>query len=163
MKGGFGTASEASRETIVGACAVVNAFGDVVDPETGEWVAGAREEDGESPAWTEKRFREGFRREPFAPGNTTLAVVGTADLLSELMGVAGWRTALSRSIVPFIPDGRGHLVALSTGLSGRQNLCRQRAGSARPRKSDPGCGSQRNRDEGSAVGQRTARKGREAP
>lgn len=131
MKGGVGTASEAGGETIVGACAVVNAFGDVVDPETGEWVAGARDEGGESPAWTEKRFREGFRREPFAPGNTTLAVVGTADLLSreELMGVARMaHGALSRVIRPVHTPMDGDLVvALSTGLSGRQGNLMQAA------------------------------------
>lgn len=123
MKGGFGTASEAGGGTTVGACAVVNAFGDVVDPGTGEWVAGARGEDGESPAWTEMRFREGYRREPFAPGNTTLAAVATADLLSreELIGVARMaQGALSRTIRPVHTPMDGDLVvALSTGISGR--------------------------------------------
>src|SRR3972149_3686831 len=47
MKGGFGTASEAGGGTIVGACAVVNAFGDVGGPETGDWIAGGRGEGGE--------------------------------------------------------------------------------------------------------------------
>ena len=124
MKGGFGTASETGGGTIVGACAVVNAFGDVVHPETGEWVAGARNEDGSGPAWTELRFREGFQREPFAPGNTTLAVVGTADALSreELMGVARMaHGALSRAIRPVHTPMDGDLVvALSTGLTGRR-------------------------------------------
>lgn len=124
MKGGFGTASEAGGGTIVGACAVVNAFGDVVNPETGAWVAGARDEDGIRPAWTEQRFREGFRREPFAPGNTTLAVVGTADALSreELAGVARMaHGALSRAIRPVHTPMDGDLVvALSTGLTGRR-------------------------------------------
>ena len=131
MKGGFGTASGSGGGTIVGACAVVNAFGDVVDPGTGEWVAGARDEDGKSPAWTEKRFREGFRREPFAPGNTTLAVVATADLLSreELLGVARMaHGALSRTIRPVHTPMDGDLVvALSTGLSGRQGNLMQAA------------------------------------
>jgi L-aminopeptidase/D-esterase-like protein len=131
MRGGFGTASETGGGTIAGACAVVNAFGDVVDPDTGEWVAGAREEDGESPAWTEKRFREGFRREPFAPGNTTLAVVATADLLSreELMGVARMaHGALSRAIRPVHTPMDGDIVvALSTGRTGRQGNVMQTA------------------------------------
>jgi L-aminopeptidase/D-esterase-like protein len=123
MKGGFGTASESDGGTVAGACAVVNAFGDVVDPDTGNWVAGARDEAGGSPAWTEKRFREGFRREPFASGNTTLAVVATADRLSreELIGVARMaHGALSRSIRPVHTPMDGDLVvALSTGCSGR--------------------------------------------
>jgi L-aminopeptidase/D-esterase-like protein len=131
MKGGFGTASEKGGGTVAGACAVVNAFGDVVDPETGEWVAGAREEDGKRPAWTEKRFREGFRREPFAPGNTTLAVVATAEPLSreELMAVARMaHGALSRTIRPVhTPMDGDVVVALSTGLSGRRGNVMQTA------------------------------------
>jgi len=131
MKGGFGTASERGGGTIAGACAVVNAFGDVVDPETGEWVAGAREEDGKGPAWTEKRFREGFRREPFAPENTTLAVVATAEPLSreELMAVARMaHGALSRAIRPVHTPMDGDIVvALSTGLSGRKGYVMQTA------------------------------------
>jgi L-aminopeptidase/D-esterase-like protein len=123
MKGGFGTASERGGGTVAGACAVVNAFGDVVDPETGGWIAGAREADGQGPAWTEKRFREGFRREPFASGNTTLAVVATAERLSreELMTVARMaHGALSRAIRPVHTPMDGDIVvALSTGLSGR--------------------------------------------
>jgi L-aminopeptidase/D-esterase-like protein len=131
MKGGFGTASEAGGGTIAGACAVVNAFGDVVDPETGDWIAGAREEDGKGPAWTEKRFREGFRREPFAPENTTLAVVATAEplLREELMAVARMaHGALSRAIRPVHTPMDGDIVvALSTGLSGRKGNVMQAA------------------------------------
>jgi len=131
MKGGFGTASERGGGTIAGACAVVNAFGDVVDPETGDWIAGAREEDGKGPAWTEKRFREGFRREPFAPENTTLAVVATAETLlrEELMAVARMaHGALSRSIRPVHTPMDGDIVvALSTGLSGRKGNVMQAA------------------------------------
>jgi L-aminopeptidase/D-esterase-like protein len=124
MKGGVGTASEGDGGTLVGACAVVNAFGDVVDPETGKWIAGARGADGRGPAGTEKMFRSGFRREPFAPGNTTLAVVATNDLLSrdELAGVARMaHAALMRAIRPVHTPMDGDLViALSTGLSRRK-------------------------------------------
>src|SRR5262249_59655341 len=42
MKGGIGTASLSAGALRVGALAVVNAFGDVQDPETGRLVAGAR-------------------------------------------------------------------------------------------------------------------------
>lgn len=124
MKGGFGTACEEEGGARVGACAVVNAFGDVVDPETGEWIAGARSEDGRGAAWTEGLFRAGFRREPFAPGNTTLAAVATADLLSrdELFTVARMaHGALSRTVRPVHTPMDGDLViALSTGLTGKK-------------------------------------------
>lgn len=43
MKAGVGTASlEIARGVVVGAIAAVNAFGDVIDPDTGQIVAGAR-------------------------------------------------------------------------------------------------------------------------
>jgi L-aminopeptidase/D-esterase-like protein len=124
MKGGFGTASEEEGGTLAGACAVVNAFGDIVDPDNGEWIAGARSGGGKSPAGTEGLFRAGFKREPFAPGNTTLAVIATADILSrdELAGVARMaHGALMRVIRPVHTPMDGDLiVALSTGLSGRK-------------------------------------------
>lgn len=42
MKAGIGTASMNAGGLIVGALAAVNAFGDVLDPETGQIIAGAR-------------------------------------------------------------------------------------------------------------------------
>ncbi len=124
MKGGFGTAREEEGGEIVGACAVVNAFGDVVDPWTGEWIAGARTRDGKGAAGTEGLFRAGLRREPFVSGNTTLAAVATASRLSraELMTVARMaHCALARTIRPVhTPMDGDVVVALSTGLSGRK-------------------------------------------
>ncbi|MBI5576611.1 MAG: P1 family peptidase [Deltaproteobacteria bacterium] len=131
MKGGFGTACEEGGGVRVGACAVVNAFGDVVDPDTGEWIAGARSEDGLGPAGTERMFRAGFRREPFAPGNTTLGVVATADRFSrdELAAIARMaQGALMRAIRPIHTPMDGDLVvALSTGHSGRNGNVMQAA------------------------------------
>ncbi len=124
MKGGFGTASEAGGGSVVGACAVVNAFGDVVDPATGKWVAGARAAGSDEAADTEALFRSGFRREPFAGGNTTLGVVATADLLSreELWSVARMaHAALCRVIRPVhTPMDGDVVVAVATGTSGRR-------------------------------------------
>jgi L-aminopeptidase/D-esterase-like protein len=131
MKGGFGTASEPGGETVVAACAVVNAFGDVVDPSTGKWVAGARAADSDMPADTEALFRSGYRREPFAPGNTTLGVVATADLLSreELWSVARMaQAALCRVIRPVhTPMDGDVVVAVATGASGRRGNVLQAA------------------------------------
>jgi L-aminopeptidase/D-esterase-like protein len=45
MKAGLGTASMESNGVVVGAIVAVNAWGDVVDPKTGEIVAGARSTD----------------------------------------------------------------------------------------------------------------------
>jgi L-aminopeptidase/D-esterase-like protein len=123
MKGGFGTASEEAGGTVIGACAVVNAFGDIVDPAAGTWVAGARTPGGDGPVVTEDVFRSGFLRQPFAPDSTTLAVVATADGLSreDLMGLARMaHGALMRTIRPVHTPMDGDIVvALSTGVTGR--------------------------------------------
>jgi L-aminopeptidase/D-esterase-like protein len=124
MKGGFGTASERGGGAVVGACAVVNAFGDVFDPLSGEWLAGARTDDGKGRSGTEEAFLDGYARAPFAPGNTTLGVVATAEDLSreELAGVARMaHGALCRSIRPVhTPMDGDVVVALSTGGAGRR-------------------------------------------
>src|SRR3990170_4553619 len=116
-----GTAPERGS---VGAGAVVNAFGDVFDPLSGEWLAGARTGDGKGRAGTEEAFLDGYVREPFSPGNTTLAVVATPDDLSreELIGVARMaHGALFRSIRPVHTPMDGDIVvALSTGAAGRK-------------------------------------------
>jgi L-aminopeptidase/D-esterase-like protein len=131
MKGGFGTASETAGGAQVGAAAVVNAFGDVVDPSTGEWVAGARSPDGRKGEGTEDAFRAGALRQPFSPGNTTLAAVATADELTreELAGVARMaHGALFRTIRPVHTPMDGDIVvALSTGASGRKGNMMQTA------------------------------------
>lgn len=131
MKGGFGTASGRAGGAIVGACAVVNAFGDVVDPITAEWLAGARTPDGKARAGTEEAFLGGYVREPFSPGNTTLGVVATPDDLAreELAAVARMaHGALVRAIRPVHTPMDGDIVvALSTGESGRKGNVMQTA------------------------------------
>ena len=72
MKGGLGSAStQLSDGTIVGALVVVNAVGDVIDPQTQRVVAGARNQAGEDLVATN----------PF--GNTTIAVVATNASLTK--------------------------------------------------------------------------------
>ncbi len=73
MKGGLGSASTLlSDGTLVGALVVVNALGDVIDPQTQEVVAGARNPMG-----------QGFlANNPF--GNTTIAVVATNASLTKV-------------------------------------------------------------------------------
>lgn len=131
MKGGFGTALESDGGASVGACAVVNSFGDVVDPRTGETVAGARDEEGRGAGGTIRAFRAGARRTPFAPANTTLGVVATADRLTreELLCVARMaQAALCRTIRPVHTPMDGDLVvAVSTGESGRRGNAMQAA------------------------------------
>jgi L-aminopeptidase/D-esterase-like protein len=73
MKGGLGSASTLlSDGTLVGALVVVNALGDVIDPQTQQVVAGARNPAGQGLLATN----------PF--GNTTIAVVATNASLTTV-------------------------------------------------------------------------------
>ena len=81
MKGGLGSASLRVGELVVGALAAVNAIGDVVDPKTGEILAGALEPNHSGFADSAAYVRQGLRSaaEPASPAapnqNTTLGVV----------------------------------------------------------------------------------------
>ena len=79
MKGGVGTASVAMPDgLIVGALAVVNAFGDIVDNHTGKIIAGARKaEESLEFASTVESLKRGYVKKQFGIENTTLAVVAT--------------------------------------------------------------------------------------
>lgn len=87
MKGGVGSFTVSLAEGVkVSALVVVNAYGDVLDPETGRIVAGTRTAPGASTfAGTEKLVLErgaegGFRRNE----NTTLAVIATNARLDKV-------------------------------------------------------------------------------
>ncbi len=72
MKGGLGSAStQLSDGTLVGALVVVNALGDVIDPQTQQVIAGTRHPSGQGFLVTS----------PF--GNTTIAVVATNASLTK--------------------------------------------------------------------------------
>lgn len=83
MKGGFGLASYSEGDLVVGAAAVVNAMGDVVEVD-GRVLAGSRNPDG---GWMVES--DPFRRFPDAPPvqlgmNTTLVVVYTNAKLDKV-------------------------------------------------------------------------------
>ena len=84
-KGGLGTASIDLGDFTVGALAVVNAVGDVVDPDTGRVVAGPRNEDNRGFL----RTTDILASPPIevdslnTPTNTTLAVVATNASLNK--------------------------------------------------------------------------------
>ncbi|GCE06200.1 P1 family peptidase [Dictyobacter aurantiacus] len=72
MKGGLGSASmELLGGIVVGAIVVVNALGDIVDPQTQQVVAGTQNSAGKSPDASN----------PF--GNTTIAVIATNATLTK--------------------------------------------------------------------------------
>ncbi len=85
-KGGLGTSFLEGPEGLrVGALAVVNALGDVVDPATGEILAGARTTpDSREFADSIHLLRQGVVRQRFGePSNTTLGVVATNARLTR--------------------------------------------------------------------------------
>ena len=77
MRGGLGSAAITRPDgLVVGALAAVNALGDVVDPSTGQIVAGARTSDGSAFADSMAQLRSGRRAARLgAAQNTTIAVV----------------------------------------------------------------------------------------
>jgi L-aminopeptidase/D-esterase-like protein len=93
MKGGVGTSSiRGPHGLIVGALAVVNAFGDVLDPSSGQILAGARKSKksihlADSSKW----IKRGVSRKQFGTStsstssvfNTTLGVIATNAHLSK--------------------------------------------------------------------------------
>jgi L-aminopeptidase/D-esterase-like protein len=85
MKGGLGTSFyEGPNGLKVGAMAVVNAFGDVVDPATGGVVAGARTtRDGREFADAARLIQQGKVRQRFGEPNTTIGVVATNATLTR--------------------------------------------------------------------------------
>lgn len=105
-KGGVGTACLEGPEGLrVGALAAVNAFGDVVDPETGEILAGARTApDSREFADAAALIRRGVVRQRFGePANTTLGVIATNARLSreEAQKIAQMgQNGLARTIRP---------------------------------------------------------------
>jgi L-aminopeptidase/D-esterase-like protein len=104
-KTGLGHAAHKSGDLIVAALAVVNAFGDLKNPETGEIIAGARNPEQENEfinteesIITQPEINLGFLRE-----NTTLVVIATNASLNKaeanrvsMMAHSG----LSRTIYP---------------------------------------------------------------
>jgi L-aminopeptidase/D-esterase-like protein len=82
MKGGFGAASLTEGDLVVGAVAVVNAVGDVVNPD-GTVLAGARDPEG---GWMADRYPRRHIDPSLLPGwgtNTTLVAVMTNASLSR--------------------------------------------------------------------------------
>ncbi len=126
MKGGVGIATLRRGRLAVGALAVVNAFGDVRDPVSGELLAGARRTSrGSDLAGIEAdlagtaRAARGRRPAPAAGDATTLALVATNARLTReqacrLAGAS--QVALARCLSPAHTARDGDLVfALSTG------------------------------------------------
>jgi L-aminopeptidase/D-esterase-like protein len=121
MKGGLGTSSVTTPDgCVVGALAVVNAFGDIVDNMTGKIIAGLRDaDDSLTFSSTVDCLRRGEVRKLFGIENTTLAVVATNAQFNkrEMTKIAQMaQGGLIKTISPVHTTFDGDLVfALSTG------------------------------------------------
>jgi L-aminopeptidase/D-esterase-like protein len=131
MKGGLGTASLKLGDVVIGALAVVNAAGDILDWRCGRIVAGARRPDG-SFADSVEAMRAIVTRTPGAAledpalRSTTLVVVATnvefnKTTLTKLAMMAN--CGAGRAIRPYHTTGDGdQLFAVSTGRLQRSDL-----------------------------------------
>lgn len=84
MKAGLGTASVKLPDgLVVGAVVAVNAFGHVVEPETGKILAGPRGEDGTILDTIALLRESGKEQSTFSGMNTTIGVIATNAKLSK--------------------------------------------------------------------------------
>jgi L-aminopeptidase/D-esterase-like protein len=131
MKGGLGSASMKLGDIVLGALAVVNAVGDILDWQTGRIIAGARRSDGRFADSVDVirgivSGTKGAAINDDALRSTTLAVVATnvdlsKTLLTKLAMMADGGGA--RAIRPYHTTGDGdQLFAVSTGKLQRPDV-----------------------------------------
>jgi L-aminopeptidase/D-esterase-like protein len=119
LKSGVGSASiTLSNGLIVSALVVVNAFGDVIDPATGQVVAGVRLPDGRGFADARKLLRAGSVSFG-GGGNTTLGVIATNATLTKTQATRVAEMAhdgYARAISPIHTPVDGDMIfAMATG------------------------------------------------
>ena len=120
MKGGIGNASVRVGPWVVGALVACNAVGDVIDPATGQVLAGARTADGKNLLDTQRALLAGERgSRPLAGTNTTIGVVATNATLTKAQAkrlAMSAHDGLARSIRPAHTTLDGDtLFAMATG------------------------------------------------
>ncbi len=138
MKGGLGTASLKLGDVVIGALAVVNAAGDIMDWRSGRTVAGARRKDGTFADSVDVMRAivsgtPGPALEDAALRSTTLAVVATNVALTKthmtklaMMANCG----AGRAIRPYHTTGDGdQLYAISTATLQRPDVALTALGS----------------------------------
>ncbi len=124
MKGGIGTASITLEGITVGAVVACNALGDVVDPSTGQVIAGARTEDRRALLGIRDAIIRGEQPKPLLAGtNTTIGVVATDAILTKAQAHRMAQVShdgLARAINPVHTMSDGDtLFSLGTGVSGK--------------------------------------------
>lgn len=120
MKGGVGTALvELPGGVLVGALLAVNAVGDIVDPDTGDLVAGVRTPDGASLADARTVLRRAAPVDVPPAQNTTIGVVATNARLDKAQLSIVARMAhdgLARAVHPAHTPADGDTIfAIATG------------------------------------------------
>ena len=124
MKGGIGTASFTVDGVTVGAIIACNALGDVLNPFTGQLLAGARSRDGRQLLSTRNALLAGEEPRPVLAGsNTTIGVIATDAQLTKAQAhrlAVVSHDGLARAINPVhtMSDGDS-LFTLGTGQSGK--------------------------------------------
>ena len=124
MKGGVGSASVTVDGVTVGALIACNAVGDVVDPDTGLPLAGARSEDGRALRDIRRALLRGEPPHTLLAGtNTTIGAIATDAALTKAqaqrLAVAG-HDGLARATNPAHTQLDGDtLFALATGRAPR--------------------------------------------
>lgn len=124
MRGGIGSASVTLDGITVGALVACNALGDVIDPDTGQVIAGARTADGRSLLNIRQAILAGDSPKPLLAGtNTTIGVIATDAILTKAQAHRLAQVAhdgLARSINPVhtLSDGDA-LFTLGTGQAGK--------------------------------------------
>lgn len=124
MRGGIGSASVTLDGVTVGALVACNALGDVIDPDTGQVIAGARTADGTALLNIRRAILAGETPQPLLAGtNTTIGVIATDAILTKAQAHRLAQVAhdgLARSINPVhtLSDGDA-LFTLGTGQSGK--------------------------------------------
>jgi L-aminopeptidase/D-esterase-like protein len=123
MKGGIGSAAiTLPNGLVVAALVAVNARGDVIDPATGQVVAGMRTEDGKALADVRRRLKSGQLELPLpeALQHTTIGVVATNARLTKTQATKVAQLAhdgLARAIYPAHTSADGDAIfALATGV-----------------------------------------------
>ena len=121
MKGGVGSAAVTMPGgLVVAALVVVNAVGDVIEPSTGQVVAGVRTESGESLADARTLLRTGASARGRPGENTTIGVVATNARLTQAQATVMAQMAhdgFARAIAPsHTPSDGDAIFALATGL-----------------------------------------------
>jgi L-aminopeptidase/D-esterase-like protein len=127
MKSGVGSSAIAlPNGLVVAALVAVNAVGDIVDPASGQVIAGTRTEDGKHLADARKLLRAGIGREGRPGENTTIGVVATNAKLTKVQAQKIAQMAhdgYARAISPVHTPGDGDTIfSLATGTwSGQSN------------------------------------------